>query len=213
MIIQKVIKGLFFNVSNGPIDDQIKYIFENGLICNLWRNNPNMPYSDMLRRLTPDDLDWHQNRFTDPYPGPYDPPFWKSTPFISTTAGTVLPSTLFKNNVLFSAIVTALRFATDRWTHDHAWLVYAYVFVLGKQSVKFVQFSEELRELNVYSGWSAFQPEGEVTAKLIIPAPQIERIEMWSRDPSGRYTPVYPFSPNPNYVIPETISNIRDYKA
>jgi hypothetical protein len=78
-------------------------------------------------------------------------------------------------------------------------------------------FAEELRELNVYNNYSPFHPEGEITAKIIIPANQIERMEHWSFDKAlndlraGREPA--PFTPpvrNPNYAPPEEISNIRD---
>jgi hypothetical protein len=80
-------------------------------------------------------------------------------------------------------------------------------------------FSEELRELNIYPGYSPYQPEGEITAKIIIPPTQIERAEFWSAtdalqavangmlpaaDPSRTLV-------NPLFVPPENFNNVRDY--
>src|SRR5437764_828111 len=52
--------------------------------------------------------------------------------------------------------------------------------MLIRQTLKHEALSEELRELNVYTGFSPFQPEGEITAKINIPAAQIEKAEFLS---------------------------------
>ena len=124
---------------------------------------------------------WHQNKYDDPDPLRSNQPFSEETPFISTTAGTVVRDNFNRTNILEPAQLTALRFATNGW-QGSGMVVYCYVFILGKKAVGHEQFSEELRELNIYTGYSPYQPEGEITAKIQIPTTQIERIEVWIAD-------------------------------
>jgi hypothetical protein len=91
------------------------------------------------------------------------------------------------------------------------------VLLLGDRwlvpAVEVLQLSEEVRELNTYRRYSAFQTEGEIVAKIEVTAPQIEKYEryrIWS--PAAR---VVKFSReeeklNPRYVDPYSIVNIRE---
>ena len=133
----------------------------------------------MPDRLTETNLDWHQNSFNKPDPSHGKQPFSLNTPFISTTAGTVERDTVNRTNTLTPAWKTALFFATDRWKTD-GWLFDCHLFLIGKRAVRVEAFSEELRELNIYTAFSPFYVEGEITAKLVIPTAQIERADFWS---------------------------------
>ena len=141
--------------------------------------------------------------------------FYLHTPFISTTAGTVERNTVQQTNLLTPAWEIALRFATDFWKTD-GYLFYCYVLIIGKRAVGHEAFAEELRELSVYTGFSPYQPEGEMLAKILIPPAQIERAEFWPRQaaldavqngvlPSPAQTIV-----NPLFLAPTDYSNIRD---
>lgn len=121
---------------------------------------------------------WHQNRYADPDPKEGGLPFYRRTPFISTTAGTVERHDLWRKNRVYLPRWQALRFATDGWRRD-GYLFYCYVLTIGKQAVAHEAFAEELRELNVYTGYSPYHPEGEITAKIRIPPTQIEYVEFW----------------------------------
>jgi hypothetical protein len=76
-----------------------------------------------------------------------------------------------------------------------------------------LQLSEEIRELNTYRRYSAFQTEGEIAAKIEVTAPQIEKYEryrVWR--PAAR---IVKFSRedeklNTRYVNPYSIVNIRE---
>jgi hypothetical protein len=214
VIIQKVIKGV-----TGAIGDmEALRILTTGIFCKWWQRVNNLPEDEIQPRLTEENLRWHQNRYDAPDPRDGGRPFCESTPFISTTAGSVIPDVLGRTNVAYLPWWTALYFATECLARDDGYLYYCYVFILGRKSISHRGFSEELRELNLYTNYSPFHPEGEITAKIIIPSIQIERVEHWSlkkiltdlsqgREPGPVNRPIR----NPLYVRPEEISNIRGY--
>jgi len=211
VIIQQVIKGI-----SGLSDAQVTTIFQEGICCNWWRTHGALKQHLVPDKLTDRNLDWHQNSYSKPDPIENNQPFSLNTPFISTTAGTVERDVANRTNVLTPAWKTALFFATDRWKQD-GWLFYCHLFLIGKRATALEAFSEELRELNIYTGFSPFHPEGEITAKLVIPAAQIERAEFWSLSDarqalSNNQLP----SPsrtlnNSNFVSPEDLNNLRGF--
>ncbi len=76
-------------------------------------------------------------------------------------------------------------------------------------------FSEEVRELNIYPGFSPFQPEGEITARLVIPAAQIERADFSLADArnvwnNGRLPAPAKSRSNKNFIQPEDYNNLRN---
>lgn len=209
MIIQRFIKGI-----PDINDDDVNEILESGIICNWWRNVGILPANEIQNRLDEDHLDWHQNRYEETHPDYDNEPFKEHTPFISTTAGTVEQDTVKMTHHYFPAWYEALRFATN-FGNTNGWLFHGYVFVLGKKSVELRQFAEELRELNVYTGFSPFHPEGEITAKIIIPTAQIERAEFYDLQKvnqdfgnGNRPQPAKGIS-NPAYQPPENYTNLR----
>jgi len=213
MIIQKVIKGI-----GGIGHNKVNHILQNGIVCRWWQEVNPLPQVEVSQRLTERNLAWHQNRYDDPDPLEENRPFHFRTPFISTTAGTVERNNFFKTNILQPAWVEALRFATDRWSRD-GYLFYCYVFIMGKKSIGHQLFAEEIRELNIYKGFSPFQPEGEITAKIIIPPTQIEKAEYWPIDKlqndleqGHALSPERTFD-NPLFLPPEDYNNVRDVLA
>ena len=226
MIIQKVIRGIKALDVNHPEqgginDEQANQMFDGGILCNWWRNAGIPSRIDIGRRLTETNLDWHQNHYLDPDPDSAFSPalFYKNTPFISTTAGCVNRDSFRDINIQHRAWFEALRFATDGWKTG-GYLFYCHLFVLGKKSVRYEQFSEELRELNVYHEYSAFHPEGEVTAKIVIPGGQIEKWEYYDLATVQKIKYIKPgdfqFDPTDTklnimkYQIPTDISNMRE---
>jgi hypothetical protein len=210
LIIQKVIKGI------GSINDgDVTRIFESGIVCRWWQNVSALPRNEIPKRLNDRNLMWHQNSYEQPDPLFGDEPFCEHTPFISTTAGTVERDISSQTNLIQPAWVEALRFATNMWTQD-GYLFYCYLFIIGKKSIGLEQFAEELRELNVYTGFSPYQPEGEITAKIVIPPTQIEKAEYWPMsklrdDLSNRRMPTCSKSfTNPRYLPAEDYDNVRD---
>ncbi|HTY11538.1 MAG TPA: hypothetical protein VMF88_10740 [Bacteroidota bacterium] len=210
MIIQKVIKGI-----GGITNDEALSFMRSGITCHWWHLVNPLPNEEIPQRLNERNLIWHQNHYDTPDPQEGGRPFNERTPFISTTAGTVERDALLNRNVLIPAWFEALYFATDAWRRD-GYLFFCYVFILGKRAIGHQQFAEELRELNVYNDYSPFQPEGEITAKIIIPPTQIERVELWSmldfkRDINAHQIPQPAANtPNPLYLPPENYNNVRD---
>lgn len=213
MIIQKVIKGI-----TGAIPRQeAEGILKGGIACRWWQEVHTLPAVEIPERLTERNLIWHQNFYDQPDPLRGNRPFCELTPFISTTAGTVERDPFLQRNILTPAWLEALYFATDFFDRDDGYLFYCYVFVLGKKSVGHSNFAEELRELNIYTDFSPFQPEGEVTAKISIPPPQIEKFEHWAlsdiiRDlNAGREPSARAIVPNDLYLPAESYNNVREF--
>lgn len=213
MIIQKVIKGI-----GGIKQDTMENILQTGIRCRWWHEVDPLPFNEIPLRLNERNLEWHQNHYDDPDPSEGNRPFYLRTPFISTTAGTVERDAFFQTNILQPAWVEALRFATDGWSRD-GYLFYCYVFIVGKKSVGHQLFSEEIRELNVYTGFSPFQPEGEIAAKIVIPPAQIEKAEYWRIDrlfedlEDGQVPSPERIFENPLFLRPEDYNNVRDVLA
>jgi hypothetical protein len=212
MIIQKVIKGI-----SGISPSDAHTIMEAGIYCNWWRKVGTLPFPEVPLRLNSQNLDWHQNHYDDPDPNEGGEPFGRHTPFISTTAGSVERDIALRRNFLLPAQQVALEFATNSWRQDGC-LFYCYVFIIGRPSIAHQVFSEEVRELNIFTAFSLFQPEGEITAKIVIPPAQIERFEFYDISSvrqdiqSGR-------RPRPSgqglntrfFELPAKISNIREF--
>lgn len=210
MIIQKVVKGI-----SGISRNQAQSMLVGGIVCNWWRFVDPLPRWEVPFRLTDRNLSWHQNRYTEPDPAANGEEFWRHTPFISTTAGSVERDTVSATNILTPAWETALRFATNQWTTD-GYLFYCYLLVSGKRTVAHEAFSEEIRELNIYNGFSPYQPEGEIAAKIIIPPTQIERTEFWSLDTilesvrNGNLPSANDVILNQLFIDPQRYCNVRD---
>lgn len=213
MIIQRVVKGV-----SRITEDEARLMLRAGILCNWWHKVAILPRPEVPVRLTERNLDWHQNHYNDPDPFEGGERFGRHTPFISTTAGTVERDTFALTNILNPAWLQALYFATDFLTVD-GYIFYCYVYIIGKQAVSIEAFAEELRELNIYPGFSPYQPEGEITAKIIIPPAQIERAEFWSASDALQATskgmlPAADSSrtlTNPLFVSPENYNNVRDF--
>jgi hypothetical protein len=130
------------------------------------------------------------------------------------TAGVVERNAFAHRNIVFDPFVTALLFATNGFkTSGHVY--YGHVFTLGRQSIELEGFAEEVRELNIYKNFMPFHPEGELTAKVIIPGPQIERWEQYDGPSAARAlrARAMPTSistgVNASYAAPERYCNIR----
>jgi hypothetical protein len=130
MFFQKVLKGIC------GIDDKeaTEILHLKGIMCSWWRSVREISPEQIANMLTEHNLDWHLNRYEtlDPRTGK---PFGENTPFISTTSGVVERDAVSGRNITFTALETALRFATDSYTRD-GYVFYGYVYTLGKQALK-----------------------------------------------------------------------------
>jgi hypothetical protein len=213
MIIQEVLKGI-----SGISENDVNRIFASGILCNWWRKVGLIPAAEIPIRLTDRNLQWHQNRYEDPDPLEGDEEFKRHTPFISTTAGSVVRDAFNNVNHLQPAWWQALLFATDFWQAD-GWIFYCSVWILGRKAIGHQAFAEELRELHVYADFSPFQPEGEITAKIQIPMAQIQRAEEWKLSDvqtalsSGNIPLPARTLVNPRFIEPAIYSNVRSALA
>jgi hypothetical protein len=213
MFVQWCVKGIRGRSNSDPIevgltaDDAIAIIRDgNGIQCNWWRTVGTISPAEIRQKLTTANLDLHVNSYNR---------VRNDTPFISLTAGCVERNIFYQTNRVFPAEDTALMFATKNGTQS-GFLFYCWVIVGLKPAVAIEGIAEEVRELNSYRSWSAFQLEGELTAKINIPANQIQRVEWWVPGPDGQlvqqtarrdWTPAY-F--NPLFNPPSEVSNIRE---
>jgi hypothetical protein len=171
-----------------------------GILSNWWRNKSTGSISphEVAQVLTAHNLDRHLHDYAH---------FGPETPFISLASGAVERDALLGENRIYSARDTALEFATDSWARPGA-LFYGWTPAGLNPAVGLRAVAETVRDLNVYRRWSPYQPEGEVTAKVHIPANQIECVEWW--DPAIDRDQRANWYSNPNFEPPDPITNIRD---
>jgi hypothetical protein len=172
-----------------------------GISSNWWRNKGSQPITppEIQDVLTEQHLDRHLHD--------YDR-YGHETPFISLAAGSVERDTMLKTNTVHSAIDTALWFATKGWTQPGA-LFYGWTVASLNPAVPISTVAESVRDLNIYQQWSRFNLEGEVTAKIYIPANQIERVEWWDGAVSKHAR--VDVADNDMFVNPEPILNVRKF--
>lgn len=173
-----------------------------GILCNWWRHQGRISPAERRQKLTAANLDRHVHDYAT-----YGP----QTPFISLTAGCVERDVGYRLNRIHEAQDVALRFGTD-WGARPGYLFYCWVIVGLKPAVGVEAVAEEIRALNTYVSWSDYQLEGEVTAKIAVPANQIHAWERWDVDPAGRVQPSASRRElNPRFDAPALITNVRDF--
>jgi hypothetical protein len=203
MMVQWCVRGLSLDDN-----DAAKSIIDaqQGLWCQWWRNATSMPPFDQIpAKLTADNLDRHVNHFTAIDPAT-SRPFNEATPFISLSAGTIERNTVLATNVARRARYWALYFGSECNTKDVAYLFLCWLVVAPRKSVAVKAVAEEVRDLHVYRSYSHFQQEGEITAKLEVPANQIKHCEKWEKI-SGSFRRTWTYD-NPIFTSPQTLSNI-----
>lgn len=200
MIVQWCIKGLAL-----PDDETARAVLDSrrGLVCNWWRTVKTISPSQRRSRLTPANLDMHVNHFT--LNG-----FNEMTPFISLSSGTVERDQAALTNLVRRARRTALWFGTQFGSAPAAYLYVCWIVLAPRRAVEVEGVGEEVRDLNTYRRYSAFQPEGEVTAKVIVPDNQIMSCEKWTWTQAQlRLTQVWTQT-NTRFTPPEQLSNVRE---
>jgi hypothetical protein len=201
MMIQRVYKGIC-----GIAPDEAEARLRAKGIAARWWNRPVGP-DEILAQLTEHALMRHLND--------YDA-FGPVTPFISTTAGSVVRDANGQINIIETAEYVATDFATEGFTRN-GWVFSGYVFTLGRKAIRQQPFAEEVRELNIYTGYLPFQPEGELVAKFHLPAVQLEAAwPVTARvDPARPGAMLWPlkgpvWDNRDVYVPPEDIVNVRE---
>ena len=164
MIVQWCIKGLAM-----PSDSLARRIIEGrgGIRSNWWRTSGMIKQPDKSDKLTLANLDLHVNHYSnlDPATGR---PFSELTPFISLTSGSVERDSMMKTNYVHTARRTALWFGTNFGTSDTAYLYTCWVLVAPRTAVEVQSVAEEIRDLNTYRHYSAYQTQtsGNICAQV-----------------------------------------------
>ena len=214
MFYQKVVKGIC-GLSD---DDATEILISIGIRSNWSRRHGAVDEADIIDVLTEDNLIHHLDDYDEPIDpsNPHGDTYGDVTPFVSTSAGAVQRDPAKRRNILISPFRTALEFATNGYA-DVGHIFYAYVLTIGKPAVPMRQFAEEVRELHVYTDFRQYHAEGEITAKLGIPAVQIEKMQQFDgpnalADLNSGVLP-RPLGGdvlNPTYIRPESLANVRE---
>lgn len=206
MIVQWCIKGLALHS-----DADARHIIDSrvGLISNWWRAVGTINQAEKPLKLTAANLDFHVNHFTDNDPAT-GRPFSDLTAFISLSSGTVERDAAAKTNYVHAALRTALWFGTNFGASDTAYLYTCWVLVGTRAAVEVEAVAEEIRDLNTYRRYSAYQTEGEVAAKVVVPANHIEKCQKWTWNRTAKkIIPDWTYA-NPRFTPPDTLSNVRE---
>jgi hypothetical protein len=209
MFVQMCIKGLC-----GITRDQAWAIAtRRGLACAWWRSAQKISAAEISERLTPEELDLHVNSFDEQHPA-RGGMVREESPFISLTAGSVERRAFLAQNEVHPAHEVAMNFATNfGQLRGECFLFYCWVLVGLRPNLAVRHLAEEVRELNTFTAYSRFQPEGEIVAKIEVPACQIEKFEHYeySEDAKGRVRIRQLGShSNPNYIAPHEVTNLRE---
>lgn len=190
MIVQSCLKGI-----HGIGDAEAQQILtRKGIQCNWWRRVQNILPEQKRQKLTASAIDLHVNNYASVI---------NETPFISLTSGCVTRDEFLRTNVIFSARNTAVEFATDGGLSE-GYVFYCWLIVGLKAAPEVEGICEEVRELNTYRNYSAYQTEGEIAAKIIVPSNQIKGLE--KIDATGRHLK---WIENPNFTSPSRVTNYR----
>jgi hypothetical protein len=174
MYIQRCVKGIAGQDSGHSTgltwtEAQDMVSSRKGIVSNWWRHKGTITAQEIADVLTEQNLDSHLHDYAS---------FGGQTPFISLAAGAVERDTLVRWNFEYNAVDTALGFATEDWARPGA-LFYCWLPTSLNRTVEVEFVAEAVRDLLVYRGWSPWQLEGEVTAKVHVPSNQIECVEWW----------------------------------
>jgi len=202
MVVQHFLKGI-----TGIPDELAEEILRSRGIPSRWFQRKPIYPPEVIAQLTDAALLRHLNDYVS---------FGPETPFISTTAGCTVRDAEGRANNIATAEYVATDFATDGFLQN-GWVFSGYVFTLGRKAVAHRPFAEEVRELNLYTSFLPFQPEGELVAKIHIPATQLEKAwPVTARpDPARPGAMRWPKKGGvayntDSYVPPEDIVNLRD---
>ncbi|MEU1001268.1 hypothetical protein [Streptomyces tibetensis] len=206
MIVQWCIKGLALSD-----DDQARGLIDGqGGISSAWlRKHGHVSLSEFGNKLTEQNLNLHVNHFEEKDPAT-GAPFRDESPFISLSCGTVERDAVAKTNFVHTARHTALWFGTQFGARREAYLYTCWVVLAPRSAVPVHGVAEEIRDLNTYRRYSPFQTEGEVTAKVYVPATQVRDCAKWVWDRRAKLFRREWEHLNPQFTEPEALSNVRE---
>jgi hypothetical protein len=192
-------------------DDAARRIIDRrtGICSNWWRTVGKISQPAISDKLTPANLDLHVNHFSGRDPGTGSP-VSELTPFISLSSGTVERDSVMRTNFIHTALRTALWFGTGFGAANTAYLYTCWVLVGPRAAVEVRGVAEEIRDLNTYRRYSAYQTEGEIAAKVVVPDNQIAQCQKWTWDRVSRTMISGWIQRNPRFTMPDVLSNVRE---
>lgn len=206
MIVQWAMKGM--SLDN---DDQaLEILWPRGLVSNWGRAVGGVPIDEISKRLTPTSIRTHVDGFStiDPLT---NKKFYEETPYISLSSGTVERDAVAQANHIYTARRTALQFGSRFGASDTAYVFVCWVLVAPRKAAEIYGVAEEVRNLAVYSSYSEFADQGEIAAKIHIPANQIARCQKWTRAGDGEPFELEWAAENGNrFIAPQRLSNVRE---
>ncbi|HZR50239.1 MAG TPA: hypothetical protein VFB06_12035 [Streptosporangiaceae bacterium] len=209
MFVQMCLKG----IRGITLADAKAILGGRGLACGWWRNARHITSAEIDERLTEAELDLHVNAFESQHPT-RPGRVMEETPFISLTAGSVERHKFLAKNEIHPAHEIAMNFGTDFGRYGECFVFYCWVLVGMRPSAAVRHLAEEVRELNTYPPYSRFQLEGEIAAKIAVPARQIKKFEHYEyrkgRLGKPQFTCMGTYD-NPDYVEPHGVTNYRDW--
>lgn len=205
LYIQTCLKGIRGETStgagNGLSWSGAQYLITSGqgILSRWWQTKGIISPGEVAAVLTELNLDRHLNDYAH---------YGATTPFISLSAGYVGRDRAKKTNAVYSAIDIALGFATHNWKHPGV-VFYCWVPVSMEKAVEISTVAEPIRDTLSYRKWFQHLHQGEVTAKITVPANQISRVEWWDGSLS-KTNFTYSFD-NPAYVQPARVTDFREW--
>lgn len=199
MLIQWCLKGIAETSAFGDLEAQ-KALQDAGL-TSAWLRNPTgrdiltLP-ADSQSSLSQSALNAHVNSFST---------IAATTPYMSVSAGCVELDPGKTTTTVYHALETALSFATKSGACS-GYVFRLWVLVSPKPAPELPGFAEEVRELNLFRQYAIFHDEGEIAAKLFVPARQIESVEKYDCELNLLWTHL-----NSNFIPPERISNLLEF--
>jgi len=205
LIVQWCLKGMSLDG-----DAEARRIIDQraGLISNWWRKVKKITPAEVRERLTDANLDLHVNHFSAIDPAT-DRPFSEHSPFISLSAGTIERDTEARTNHVHSALQTALWYGSEFGMKQTAYLYTCWLVVAPRPAVEIDGVAEEVRDLNAYRRYSAYQTEGEIVAKVHVPDNHIRDCQKWTVIPCRGIINREWVHENPRFTTPEMLSNVR----
>ncbi len=132
------------------------------------------------------------------------------TPYISLSSGCIEYAGSSTPPLRYKALRTALGFATDRGRQS-GYVFRCWVVTGLKPAAEMPGLAEEIRDLNLFANFFVYHRQGEVTAKLVVPRRQIERVMKFDRhlSPEAAGWPGGGSSFfNPHFISTSRVSNV-----
>ncbi|WP_199556078.1 hypothetical protein [Sandaracinobacteroides hominis] len=138
------------------------------------------------------------------------PSVWDRTPYISLSAGIVLPDPVGGVSVL-PAWLTAAAFATN-YGRTSGYVYRCWCVLSPKAVPELACIADAVRDLNIFRKYWIFHGEGEIAAKLTVPARQIERVHKIDKNTNSLNFAGHarPEIFNGKFVSPDRLSNLLE---